>query len=139
MQTRTTLQNTNLTVSRCTKAALQRKAPDLSPKSAAAHMSPNTDGLCFRTQGASGLGAGLIRWCGEGFRAMPAAVSVRTDFSASELRRYAAATMGIGMAASQNHSIMPAHAHLNLLGWVSLFLFGISPSAVQLSIRAVSL
>lgn len=33
--------------------------------------------------------------------------------------------MGIGMAASQDHSIMPAHAHLNLLGWVSLFLFGI--------------
>ena len=33
--------------------------------------------------------------------------------------------MGIGMAMSQNHSIMPAHAHLNLLGWVSLFLFGI--------------
>lgn len=33
--------------------------------------------------------------------------------------------MGIGMAASQNHAIMPAHAHLNLLGWVSLFLFGI--------------
>jgi hypothetical protein len=33
--------------------------------------------------------------------------------------------MGIGMAASQNHSIMPAHAHLNLLGWVSVFLFGI--------------
>ena len=34
-------------------------------------------------------------------------------------------TMGIGMAATQDHSIMPAHAHLNLLGWVSLFLFGI--------------
>ena len=33
--------------------------------------------------------------------------------------------MGIGMAASQNHAIMPAHAHLNLLGWVSLFLFGV--------------
>ncbi|WP_243374857.1 hypothetical protein [Microvirga solisilvae] len=33
--------------------------------------------------------------------------------------------MGIGMAVTQNHSIMPAHAHLNLLGWVSLFLFGI--------------
>ncbi len=33
--------------------------------------------------------------------------------------------MGIGMAASQDHSIMPAHAHLNLLGWVSLFLFGL--------------
>lgn len=34
-------------------------------------------------------------------------------------------TMGIVMAASGNHAIMPAHAHLNLLGWVSLFLFGI--------------
>ncbi|MBB4041177.1 cbb3-type cytochrome oxidase subunit 1 [Microvirga flocculans] len=33
--------------------------------------------------------------------------------------------MGIGMAASQDHAIMPAHAHVNLLGWVSLFLFGI--------------
>jgi hypothetical protein len=32
---------------------------------------------------------------------------------------------GIAMAISQNHSAMPAHAHLNLLGWVSLFLFGI--------------
>ena len=33
--------------------------------------------------------------------------------------------MGIAMAASQDTSVMPAHAHLNLLGWVSLFLFGI--------------
>ena len=33
--------------------------------------------------------------------------------------------MGIGMAMTHDHSIMPAHAHLNLLGWVSLFLFGI--------------
>jgi drug/metabolite transporter superfamily protein YnfA len=32
---------------------------------------------------------------------------------------------GIVMAASRDHSAMPAHAHLNLLGWVSLFLFGI--------------
>jgi peptidoglycan/LPS O-acetylase OafA/YrhL len=32
---------------------------------------------------------------------------------------------GIIMAISQDHSAMPAHAHLNLLGWVSLFLFGI--------------
>ncbi len=32
---------------------------------------------------------------------------------------------GIQMAMSQDHSAMPAHAHLNLLGWVSLFLFGI--------------
>jgi hypothetical protein len=33
--------------------------------------------------------------------------------------------MGIWMAASGDHAVMPAHAHLNLLGWVSLFLFGI--------------
>ncbi|GGH18944.1 hypothetical protein GCM10007036_21460 [Alsobacter metallidurans] len=32
---------------------------------------------------------------------------------------------GIVMAAAGDHSTMPAHAHLNLLGWVSLFLFGI--------------
>ena len=32
---------------------------------------------------------------------------------------------GIAMAISQNHAAMPAHAHLNLVGWVSLFLFGI--------------
>lgn len=32
---------------------------------------------------------------------------------------------GLGMAISGDHSTMPAHAHLVLLGWVSLFLFGI--------------
>ena len=32
---------------------------------------------------------------------------------------------GIWMAASGDHSIAPAHAHLNLLGWASLFLFGL--------------
>lgn len=32
---------------------------------------------------------------------------------------------GIVMAISHDHSTMPAHAHLNLLGWVSLFLFGV--------------
>ena len=32
---------------------------------------------------------------------------------------------GIAMGISEDHSTMPAHAHLNLLGWVSLFLFGI--------------
>src|ERR1700755_1779147 len=32
---------------------------------------------------------------------------------------------GIAMAISGDHAAMPAHAHLNLLGWVSLFLFGI--------------
>src|SRR5690349_24087815 len=32
---------------------------------------------------------------------------------------------GMQMAASGNHATFPAHAHLNLLGWVSLFLFGL--------------
>src|SRR5437899_4083891 len=32
---------------------------------------------------------------------------------------------GLQMAISEDHSAFPAHAHLNLLGWVSLFLFGI--------------
>ena len=32
---------------------------------------------------------------------------------------------GLHMAISQDHSAHPAHAHLNLLGWVCLFLFGI--------------
>src|SRR6185503_7683296 len=32
---------------------------------------------------------------------------------------------GLQMAISRDHAAMPAHAHLNLLGYVSLFLFGI--------------
>jgi FtsH-binding integral membrane protein len=32
---------------------------------------------------------------------------------------------GLVMAISQDHTTLAAHAHLNLLGWVSLFLFGI--------------
>ena len=32
---------------------------------------------------------------------------------------------GLQMAISDNHAAHPGHAHLNLLGWVSLFLFGI--------------
>src|SRR3954452_20475496 len=33
--------------------------------------------------------------------------------------------MGIAMAIARDHATMPAYAHLNLLGWVSLFLFGL--------------
>lgn len=32
---------------------------------------------------------------------------------------------GVAMAASHNHEMRPAHAHINLVGWVSLFLIGI--------------
>lgn len=33
--------------------------------------------------------------------------------------------LGIFMAASHDHSMFPVHAHLNLLGWVSMALFGL--------------
>jgi peptidoglycan/LPS O-acetylase OafA/YrhL len=47
------------------------------------------------------------------------------SFRAAVLFVIVGMTWGIVMAISENHSAMPAHAHLNLLGWVSLFLFGI--------------
>jgi hypothetical protein len=33
--------------------------------------------------------------------------------------------MGLYMAISQDHSQSPTHAHINLIGWVSFFLFGL--------------
>ena len=47
------------------------------------------------------------------------------SFRAAVVFVVAGMVMGIGMAMSEDHALMPAHAHLNLLGWVSLFLFGI--------------
>jgi hypothetical protein len=47
------------------------------------------------------------------------------SFQAAVILVIAGMIWGIVMAISENHSAMPAHAHLNLLGWVSLFLFGI--------------
>lgn len=47
------------------------------------------------------------------------------SFAAAVIAALAGMMWGIHMAMSQDHSAMPAHAHLNLLGWVSLFLFGI--------------
>ena len=46
------------------------------------------------------------------------------SFRAAVLFVIAGMIWGIIMAISENHSAMPAHAHLNLLGWVSLFLIG---------------
>ena len=64
--------------------------------------------------------------------APPADPSGRHTMKASSLSFQAAVVLvlagmgwGVVMAASGDHSTMPAHAHLNLLGWVSLFLFGI--------------
>lgn len=36
----------------------------------------------------------------------------------------AGVSFGLFMAASHDHSMFPVHAHLNLLGWVSMSLFG---------------
>lgn len=36
-----------------------------------------------------------------------------------------AVLLGIGMGISGDHSLFPVHAHLNLLGWVSMALFGL--------------
>lgn len=47
------------------------------------------------------------------------------SFQAAVVLVVAGMIWGIVMAVSGDHSAMPAHAHLNLLGWVSLFLFGI--------------
>jgi hypothetical protein len=47
------------------------------------------------------------------------------SFPAAILMVIAGMIWGIIMAVSRDHSAMPAHAHLNLLGWVSLFLFGV--------------
>ena len=47
------------------------------------------------------------------------------SFQSAVLFVIAGMIWGIVMAVSEDHSAMPARAHLNLLGWVSLFLFGI--------------
>jgi hypothetical protein len=47
------------------------------------------------------------------------------SFQVAVLCAVAGMAWGIVMGISQNHAAMTAHAHLNLLGWVSLFLFGI--------------
>lgn len=47
------------------------------------------------------------------------------SFRAAVLMVIAGMIWGIAMAISEDHSTFPAHAHFNLLGWVSLFLFGV--------------
>jgi peptidoglycan/LPS O-acetylase OafA/YrhL len=47
------------------------------------------------------------------------------SFQAAILLVVAGMIWGLQMAISNDHAAFPAHAHLNLLGWVSLFLFGI--------------
>ena len=46
-------------------------------------------------------------------------------FSVAALYGLIGMSWGMHMSASQNHAMMPAHAHLNLLGWVTMGIFGI--------------
>jgi hypothetical protein len=45
-------------------------------------------------------------------------------FSAAALCALGGMTWGVMMAASNDHGMMPAHAHLNLMGWATLALMG---------------
>jgi peptidoglycan/LPS O-acetylase OafA/YrhL len=47
------------------------------------------------------------------------------SFQVSVVVALAGMIWGIVMGITLDHSAMPAHAHFNLLGWVSLFLFGL--------------
>ena len=47
------------------------------------------------------------------------------SFQAAVLFVLAGMVWGLQMAISNDHAAFPAHAHLNLLGWVSLFFLGI--------------
>ena len=45
-------------------------------------------------------------------------------FRAAILFLIAGISLGLQMAISQNHNVIGAHAHINLLGWVTSALFG---------------
>jgi hypothetical protein len=53
----------------------------------------------------------------------------RNWFRLAALYFAAGVTLGVAMGASGDHSLMPVHAHINLLGWVSMALFGLIGTA----------
>ena len=52
-------------------------------------------------------------------------ISPARFFRAAVVYALIAMSLGIHMAASGDHSQMPTHAHINLVGWVSIFLYGL--------------
>ncbi len=46
-------------------------------------------------------------------------------FVLSSLTALIGISIGIYMGVTEDHTLGPVHAHLNLLGWVTLFLFGL--------------
>jgi len=49
----------------------------------------------------------------------------RTWFRVAVVYFVVAVALGVVMGASGDHSLLAVHAHLNLLGWVSMSLFGL--------------
>lgn len=64
---------------------------------------------------------------------MTAAVEVSTQrsglarvcFAVASLSAVLGIALGIFMGIQDDHTLAPVHAHINLIGWVSLFLFGV--------------
>jgi hypothetical protein len=50
---------------------------------------------------------------------------LRFHFAGAVLYGALGLLMGLGMAISGDHRLFVAHAHLNLLGWVTVFLYGL--------------
>ena len=46
-------------------------------------------------------------------------------FLLASVTALAGMSLGIYMGIAQDHSLMPVHAHLNLIGWVTMFLMGL--------------
>jgi uncharacterized membrane protein YgdD (TMEM256/DUF423 family) len=49
----------------------------------------------------------------------------RVCFAVASLSAVLGITLGIFMGIQDDHTLAPVHAHINLIGWVSLFLFGV--------------
>lgn len=46
-------------------------------------------------------------------------------FKLASLTAVIGVSMGVYMGIADDHTLAPVHVHLNLIGWVSLFLFGL--------------
>lgn len=46
-------------------------------------------------------------------------------FLLASITALAGMSLGIYMGLAHDHSLMPVHAHLNLIGWVTMFLMGL--------------
>lgn len=63
-----------------------------------------------------------------------------TCFKLASFTALVGVSMGIYMGIFEDHTLAPVHVHLNLIGWVSLFLFGLfyKSHAAAIGIMAVA-